>query len=157
MSQRTDHLAARLRDEDAALVAFFEALAPERWAAPIYTEGPVWTAKDVLAHLVSAERGLTAMIADVVSGGPGVAADFDYNAYNAVEVAALAGRNPADLLADFHAARGELIALVERLGDAELDRQGRHPALGEVTLEAYVKAVYQHAKIHVRDVRRSVG
>jgi uncharacterized protein (TIGR03083 family) len=157
MSQRTDFLAARLRDENAALVAFFAALAPEQWRTPIYAEGPIWTAKDVLAHLVSAERGLTAMIADVINGGPGVAADFDYNAYNAVEVAALADRNPADLLADFHAARGELIALVEQLGDADLDRHGRHPALGEVTLEAYIKAVYQHAKIHVRDVKRGLA
>ncbi len=75
MSQRTDYLVARLRDKDAALVTFFEVLAPEQWSTPVYTEGPVWTAKDVLAHLVSAERGLTRMIADVVNGGPGVAAD----------------------------------------------------------------------------------
>ncbi len=157
MSQRTDYLAARLRDEDAALVAFFETFLPEQWRTPIYTEGTPWTSHDVLAHLVSAERGLTAMIADVINGGPGVAADFDYNAYNAVEVAALAGRSPADLLADFRAARGRLIALVERLTDDELDRRGRHPALGDVTLEAYIKAVYQHAKIHVRDVKRGLA
>jgi uncharacterized protein (TIGR03083 family) len=125
--------------------------------APVYTEGTPWTAHDVLAHLVSAERGLTRMIEDVINGGPGVPADFDYNAFNAVEVAGLADRSPADLLADFRAARGDLIALVERLDDDRLDRHGRHPALGDVTLEAYIKAVYQHAKIHVRDVKRSLA
>jgi hypothetical protein len=97
------------------------------------------------------------MIEAVVNGGPGVAADFDYDAYNTVEVAARAGRSPSDLLTDFHAARGELIALVERLTDADLDRHGRLPALGDVTLEAYIKAVYQHAKIHVRDVKRDLA
>ncbi len=39
--------AARLRDEDAALVAFFEALAPEQWRTPIYTESTPWTSHDV--------------------------------------------------------------------------------------------------------------
>ncbi|MCX6033056.1 MAG: maleylpyruvate isomerase N-terminal domain-containing protein [Chloroflexi bacterium] len=157
MSQRTDTLAARLRDEDAALAAFFAAFLPEQWRTPIYTEGTPWTSHDVLAHLVSAERGLTRMIEDVVGGGSGVAADFDYDAFNAVEVAALAGRSPSDLLADFRVARADLIALVEQLADTDLDHHGRHPALGDVTLEAYIKAVYQHAKIHVRDVKRCLA
>ena len=46
------------------------------------------------------------MSEDVVGGGPGVSADFNYDAYNAVEVAALVERSPADLLADLHVARG---------------------------------------------------
>jgi hypothetical protein len=97
------------------------------------------------------------VIEDVANGGPGVPADFDYNAFNAVEVAGLVGRGPGDLLADFRATRGDLIALVERLDDDRLDRRGRHPALGDVTLEVYIKAVYQHAKIHVRDVKRCLA
>ena len=66
-----------------------------------------WAARDVLAHLVSAERGHQRLIANVAAGGPGSPPDLNVDAYNRHQVAALAERSPADLLADLRAARAD--------------------------------------------------
>ncbi len=58
------------------------------------------------------------------------------------------------LLTDLVAARQRTVAWVEGLEDAELDRTGCHPALGEITLEAFIHAMYGHQLIHMRDLER---
>jgi hypothetical protein len=57
--QETDRqrlIQKRLRDEGDKLIALFESLSDEQWPLIIYTDGAVWTLKDLLAHQVSAER-----------------------------------------------------------------------------------------------------
>ncbi len=157
MGERIDYLMMRLRDEGRTLATQLELLGPEQWATVVYSEPATWTVKDVVAHLVSAERGFLDLIADIANGGPGAPPDFDYNAFNAAEVAALSNRSVAELIADLRAARADVIAFVGRLEDDSLDRRGRHPALGEIALEDFIKAVYRHAKIHARDVGRALG
>lgn len=152
MGERVEYLMTRLRDEGRTLATQLDMLLPEQWAMIIYSDPSPWTLKDLVAHLVSAERGFLNLIADIASGGPGAPPDFDYNAFNAAEVAALADRTPAELVADLRAARADVIAFVGRLEDDVLDRRGRHPALGEIPLEDFIKAIYRHAKLHARDV-----
>jgi uncharacterized protein (TIGR03083 family) len=152
MGERIDYLVSRLRGEGEALAAQVDMLSAEQWTVPVYTGQTTWTAKDVMAHLVSTERGLMRLIANIADGGPGAPPDFDYEAFNTAEVAALSDRSPAELVADFRAARADVIALVARLDDGVLDRRGRHPALGEIGLEEFIKTVYRHDKLHARDV-----
>ena len=47
-----------------------------------------------------------------------------------------------------------MVKLVAGLTEDDLDKRGRHPALGDVALEDFVKMVYRHAKIHMRDMSR---
>ncbi len=101
MGEQIDSLVRKLREEGEALHARLAALPPAAWETPVYSEGQTWTVRDVLAHLVSAERGHQRLIADVAAGGSGSPPDFNVDEYNRRHVAALAGRSPADLLADF--------------------------------------------------------
>ena len=66
----------RLRDEGDKLLALFEALSDEQWQLTIYTDGAVWTIKDLLAHQVSAEREFQYYGRDILAGGPGAPEDF---------------------------------------------------------------------------------
>ena len=40
------------------------------------------------------------------------------------------------------------------LSDEQLDKRGMHPALGEVSVEAMLTAIYGHQILHMRDLLR---
>ena len=113
--EQIDLLTRKLREEGEATAAKLAALHAQAWETPIYTEGQTWTARDVLAHLVSAERGHQSLIANVAGGGTGSPPDFSVDDYNRRQVAALAGRAPADLLAEWRDVRAASVALVSGL------------------------------------------
>ncbi len=158
MNAQIEALVGKLQDEGEAACTRLSALTPAQWNAVVYTEGTPWRARDLLAHLVSAERGHQQLIRNVAGGGPGVAADFDVDRYNAAHVAQLADRSPADLMADLRRARSDTIALVTSLTDEDLARRGRHPALGEdVALADFVRIVFMHVRLHLRDLNRALA
>jgi hypothetical protein len=94
---------------------------------------------------------------DIAAGGPGAPEGFDYNAYNEAEYRRLAGIPPEQLLADLKAARQRTLEWVATLTDEDLDRVGRHPALGEVNLETFINAIYGHQLMHMRDLMNALG
>lgn len=157
MGEQVDSLVRKLREEGEALHARLAALPPEAWETPVYSEGQAWAARDVLAHLVSAERGHQRLVANVAGGGPGSPSDFSVDEYNRHHVAVLAERSPADLLADLRSVRADTIALVSGLTDADLARRGNHPALGlDTALADFVRIIFMHSKMHLRDVTRTL-
>jgi hypothetical protein len=152
MSDRTDKLLSRLRKGIARSQEIFEALKPEDWNVVLYEEPYPWSVRDLLAHFVSAEAGLLRLAQDVAAGGPGAPEGFDYDAFNASEQRRLANEPRERLLAKLVAARQATITWVEQLGESALDRTGRHPALGEITVEAFINAIYGHQLTHMRDL-----
>jgi hypothetical protein len=106
----------------------------------------------LLAHFVSAEAGLLRLAQDVAAGGPGTPEEFDYDAFNRSEQERLANLSYEQLLADLMAARKVTLKWVEQLGETALDRTGRHPALGEITVETFINAIYGHQLMHMQDL-----
>jgi hypothetical protein len=157
MGPRVDFLVRRLTEEGAALSAQLDAVASETWAAPVYpaSEG-VWTIHSILAHLVSAEGYIRLMMADIIAGGPGAPPGVDVHAINATEVASLSTFSPADLIARLRDSRAATITMVAAFSDDDLDRQGNHPLLGQMALEDFVKLIYRHNKMHMRDVQHAL-
>jgi uncharacterized protein (TIGR03083 family) len=144
----------RLRDEGDRLLAVFEALTDEQWSLTIYTDGAVWTIKDVLAHQISAEREFQYYGRDILAGGPGAPEDFSINAFNNAAVASMADRTAVDLLDALRATRQATIDLVATIADADFARRGRHPYFGMIAIEDMFKLIYRHNMMHARDLRR---
>src|SRR3990170_1570846 len=96
-----EHLWQRLSDEGEKTADFFAGLAPQAWEAPVYSTGPGWHVRQVLAHFVSAERSYLHYMRDTVNGGAGVPRDFDIDGFNAVQVEALSGLTPPQLIESF--------------------------------------------------------
>lgn len=156
MSEHIQSLLDKLRAESAAVYVRLAALTPDQWAAPLSEAAGAWRARDLLAHLVSAEMGHQRLISEVAQGGPGSPAGFDVDRYNAEQVAALQARAPAELLAEFLAVREATLALVASLSDEDLARRGRHPALGDdATLADFIRIITVHARMHLRELPRS--
>jgi hypothetical protein len=156
-SPRLEEIIGRLEKGGRKTNEIFGKLTPEQWQRVVYDESPIWTARDLLAHFVSAEESLLKLAQDVATGGTDLPEDFDYDAFNAEEQARLRNQSPQQLLTALNAARQKTLDWARALDDAHLDREGRHPALGDVSLETMLVAIYGHQLFHMREVQSKLG
>jgi hypothetical protein len=154
MSQtRLESLIAKLVKGRQRTREFFENLTPEQWQLPVYCE-PDWSAYNLLAHFVSAEENLLQLSQDAASNGSGAPDGFDINNFNAHEQNRLQGESIPSLLEALDCARQQTIDWASTLTDEQLDKMGRHPALGEISVEAMLTAIFGHQILHMRDLAR---
>ena len=126
---------------------------PDGWIAA-HEGGETWSSFDVIGHLIHGERTdwmpRARMILEQGESRP--FEKFDRFA----QFTASAGRTLASLLDEFATLRQdnlrELAAL--RLTDAALDRRGRHPELGGVTLRQLLATWTAHDLDHVVQIAR---
>lgn len=157
MPDTPGHLSLRLRTEGEKTLDFFRDLSSEHWGRTVYSEGSTWKVEHILAHFVSTERGLLALVRNILSGGSGSPHDFDLNAYNERKVARLIETPRHDLMKMFAELREETASVVAGLNEEDLQRRGRHPFLGVVPLVDIIKMIYRHHQIHLRDVRKIIS
>jgi hypothetical protein len=153
---RADALAARLEKGRQKTFEIFSVLTPEQWQMTLYPD-PLWRVRNLLAHFFSAETQLLALVQSVAAGGPGAPPDFDYDRFNAAEQVRLEGQSTAILLDMLDQARRQTIAWSSTLDADQLDRVGRHPALGDITVETMLTSIYGHQLFHMRDLSRLYG
>ena len=147
-------LVQKLKSEGEKYAAIFADLTDEQWQKEVYTEGSVWTIRSILAHLVTAERGFTKLFPSIRDGGPGAGEDFDIDRYNASQQEKTRELTPRELLEQYKSVRAEMVAWVSSLDEADLDKRGRHPFLGQTTLREMIKLIYLHNQLHYRDLKK---
>jgi len=156
MPNRQELIVKRLHEEGQKTAAYFRSLADRAYAQQVYTTGPEWRVREVLAHFVSAEQTFVFYGRDILTGGPGAPEDFVIDEFNATQVAGLKDAPPADLIRQFEAARAEVVEMVRGMTDPDFDRIGRHPWFGRVPLEQMLKLIYRHNMLHERDTRKAL-
>lgn len=132
---------------------FFSDLGEEVWAQQLYADGAEWTVHEVLAHIVDSEDSLRRFFEHIVAQGSGVAEDFDIDRYNAHAVEQLRQTPRRELLTMFGERRANMVSFVRGLTEADLQQAGRHPFLGQATLDEMLRLFYLHVNLHVRDIR----
>jgi hypothetical protein len=129
---------------------------PEGWITA-HEGGDTWSPFDVIGHLIHGERTDWIPRARIIlEHGEARAFDtFDRFA----QFADSKGKTLAELLDDFAALRlDNLHALTAmRLTDADLDRRGRHPQLGVVTLRQLLATWVAHDLDHLVQVSRAIA
>ena len=129
---------------------------PDSWLLA-HEGGQTWSPFDIVGHLIHGERtDWMARVRRILEHGEAQAFDpFDRFA----QFAASEGRSMKRLLDEFATLRranlGELAAL--HLQDADLDRRGRHPSLGIVTLRHLLSAWVAHDLDHLMQIARVLG
>ena len=119
--------------------------------------GDTWSPFDVIGHLIHGERtDWVPRVKIILEHGDARAFDtFDRFA----QFAASEGRTLDSLLDEFARLRRdnlkELASL--RLSDADLDRRGRHPAFGSVTLRQLLATWVAHDLDHVAQIARTLA
>ncbi len=126
---------------------------PESWTVA-HEGGETWSAFDVLGHLIHGEE------VDWIPRAKIILAHGDARAFDKfdrmAQFTASAGRTLPDLLDDFARLREanlrELGSL--NLTEADLDRVGRHPELGAVTLRQLLATWVTHDLDHIMQIAR---
>jgi hypothetical protein len=150
-----DEASAILARTPATLDALLRGL-PESWTSANEGEKS-WSPFDVIGHLIHGERTDWLPRARIILQH-GEARSFDkfdrFAQFNLSQ-----GRTLASLLDEFAEARAnslrELSAL--RLTEADLDRRGRHPELGVVTLRQLLATWVAHDLDHIMQTARVLG
>ena len=147
-------LAGKLKTEGEKFISFFSGLNDDQWRTGVYTEGELWTIRNILSHFVTSERGLVRLFEQVRQGGAGVSDDFSIDFYNARQQEKTKELTPAELLEHYKSVRANSIAWVSSLQDSELEIEGRHPFLQQTSLREMIKMLYIHNQIHYRDMKK---
>lgn len=155
MSETTE-LAEKLRTEGEKYIEFFSAMNESLWQQEVYTEGEMWTVRNVLSHFVTSERGLVKLFEQIRQGGTGASDDFSIDRYNASQQAKTKDLSPSELLEQYKEVRANSVKWVSGLKDEELEIKGRHPFLGETVLREMVKMLYIHNQLHFRDLKKAL-
>jgi hypothetical protein len=152
MPLNLDHTVALLARTPAALNALLRDL-PEIWTTR--NEGDnSWTASDVVAHLIHAERTDWIPRAKIILqfGNSQPFAPFDRLGH----LRESQGKSLGQLLDEFARVRADNLAELRRLNiqPEDLDRTGRHPALGAVTLSELLATWAAHDLTHLHQISR---
>jgi hypothetical protein len=144
--------AALLARTPATLDAWLRDL-PDGWLAA-HEGGESWSAIDIVGHLIHGERtDWMPRVRRILEHGDTVAFD-PYDRF--AQTREFAGVGMSDLLDEFARAREanvrDLRALA--LDDAALDRPGRHPSLGPVTMRQLLATWVAHDLDHVMQIAR---
>ena len=121
-------------------------------------EGPgTWTPFDVVGHLIHGEKtDWIPRVEHVLRFGDAVVfPTFDREAMFKASV----GRGLPELLALFTMLRGESLVRLEQLGltEADLERRGRHPDFGPVSLRQHLSTWVAHDLGHIGQVVRTMA
>jgi hypothetical protein len=154
MNSRLDRIIAELRNNQEEIISFFKGLNPRQLAMTVYPADPGWTVQQVLAHFITIEGTMHWLFKDIQSGGPGSPEDFDLDRFNRTQPRKLDGLSLDELLKKFRSVRRETISIVERMEDKDLDREGRHAFHGHGKLERFIVWAYEHARLHLDDIRK---
>ena len=149
-------LAEKLKSEGEKFVAVFTALGEDHWQTEVYTEGTIWTIRNVLSHFVTSERGLLKLFEQIRQGGAGAADDFSIDRYNAAMQERTKGATPQELIEQYKEVRANAVQWVLGLKESELEITGRHPFLGQTVIREMIKMLYLHNQLHYRDMKKAL-
>lgn len=129
---------------------------PQPWIEA--TEGPdTWSAFDILGHLIHGDH------TDWIPRARRILEDGETRAFDPFDRFAQfeesRGKSVPQLLDEFAVVRAESLRLLESLSltDADLDRRGRHPDFGPVTLRQLLATWVAHDLDHLMQVARVLG
>ena len=152
MEQNLDQTISLLARTPAALNAFLREL-PETWTHR-NEGGNTWNVSDVVAHLIYGERtDWIPRVKIILQFGETRGFEpFD----RAGHVRESQGKSLEQLLDEFARARSESLDQLRalRLRPENLERRGRHPAFGPVTLSQHLASWAAHDLTHLHQIAR---
>lgn len=154
MDNRLDGIIAELKNNEAEIISFFKGLNSEQLGMTVYPDDPGWTVQQMLAHLITIEGPMQWLFKDLLAGGPGSPEDFDIDRFNRTQPGKLDGLSLNELFDKFRSVRWNTIAIVEGMENKDLDREGRHAFHGHGKLERFIVWAYEHARLHLDDIRK---
>jgi hypothetical protein len=152
-SQRTQ----RFKEELAAARAYLNRVldqVDDRWDVQVYTDGAAWNVHQLVIHLAISDRGQNNQIMQYAEGNEVIPADFDLDRYNKRSVEKRAELSPDEARASLESSRAELVAWLDTVEDAKLDKLGRHASLRVLSVTELLREMVNHERQHTADIAR---
>jgi uncharacterized protein (TIGR03083 family) len=148
-------LAVPLGRQRRRLGQLLDGLDDEQWATPSRCEG--WTVRDVIAHLVGADRFWAVSARSGLAGEPSrYLVGFDPVATPAAMVAGTQEQPASEVLADYHRAVEDLVGAITALTPEQWALTAEGPP-GHLQLHGIVRHALWDGWIHERDVALPLG
>lgn len=155
---RKDSIRQRITDDHAACMALLNSFTPEQWEMPAPSdEGAQWKARDVLAHLAVSEGGQLGQIERCLKGEAPVPDDFDLTRFNRRSVQKQAEKSVADFLNMIETGHSRVLAALDTVADADLDKTGRHARGDVLTVEQFFIRTTEHRLQHAEELKKALS
>ena len=152
MEQNLQHTVSLLTRTPSVLAALLRDL-PDAWTSP-NEGGSSWSPFEIVAHLIYGERtDWIPRTKIILEFGESRAFDpFD----RAGHVPGMQGKSLGQLLDEFARRRAESLEQLRamKLRPEDLERRGRHPAFGAVTLSQHLASWVSHDLTHLHQISR---
>lgn len=148
-----DHL-IRTREELLELVG---QLQPADWDKPVQMVDGGWTVKQMMLHLATSETGQIATGKAIAAGQPTVPDDFDLNRYNNRQVEKNKGKQPPEILFGMAESRQKLLAFLDEVSEADLEKRGKHARGDVISLEQLFYRISEHEAEHTVQIKQALG
>ena len=156
MNDRKQALREHLAAARAVVTDVFGAFGPADWERPIASSEGAWTVKQALAHLVSAEIGQLGTGQRMLTGEARLGEGFSLDFWNRRQVEKRKDQPPAVLLDELAALRQNLLAWIDGLAEADLDRSGQHGRGDVITVEQLCYRIGEHELEHALEIQRAL-
>jgi len=156
MSDRKQAIRQHLEVTRAALLDLIAGLEAKDWDRPVASSEGAWTVKQALAHLAAAEPGQLGTGQRMLTSEAKLGEGFSLNIWNQRQVAKRKDRAPADLLNDMAASRQQLLAWIDGLAEADLDKSGQHARGDVITVEQLCFRIGEHEAQHAAEIGRAL-
>jgi uncharacterized protein (TIGR03083 family) len=150
MSDRKAAILDTLKTTRQQLMATLNKLQPADWERQIQDDGQQWSVRQLVAHIASAQKGMSGQIANIAADKDTVPPDFDINRWNNRAVEKAADQTPQQLLEALEQERANLIKIIEELPESSLDKRGRHGSLEIMSVEQIAKLIGTHERDHAQ-------
>lgn len=151
-TQELAKIGARITAARAKLLAAVSSLETEAWD---WDPGDGrWSVRLTLAHVGSAQRSHLTIARRLASGEAIDLLGFDLDAWNAAEVEKRRDWSVDEVLTDLELGHQEAMRFVDNLDGDRLGASGRHPALGQVSVEQVLRVIALHDRLHLRDIHQ---
>lgn len=157
MSERKQALRKHLVATREALLQVIGQMQPADWDKPVQTVEGGWTVKQMLLHIATSEVGQIRTGQAIAAGQPTVPDDFDLNRYNNRQVEKNQGKQPPEILFGMAESRQKLLAFLDEVPEADLDKRGRHARGDVISLADLFQRVGEHETEHTAQIKAALG
>ncbi len=131
-------------------------LSDEQWNR-LVTGDEGWVARDVVGHLMTAERG---MIFNAKRSAAGIETtlpdDFDLDRYNQGQARKQADKSVIQLMAELNQVRAATLSFLDELSEEQMNLPTVHPIVKPITVAGIFKVIAIHQTQHAEEVEKAI-
>jgi len=154
---RIGKIVAALETAHQGLKAILDTVQTDQWEMQVQSADQRWTVRQLLIHLVSAQRDMTAEMTAWQAGQDPVTPDFDVHRWNRRNVEKSNDKTPETLLSELQSGHEVLTRLVNSLLPDDLEKTGRHGDLQILTVEQLGHLVASHEALHTAEIAQKLA